>query len=229
MRSTFAVDSNRIEDNPVAATAELEARLNCVEYYQPLYGISGFEAPLRKCRDRAVTIESALAPLGEGFRLVDFGSSLGYFPFYFADRGAIATGMDIKPENTAVAQATAQLNGLDATFRTGALDLETVEAISPGEYDAALLLSILHHITHRQGLDYVRQLLSKLLDRVPNLILELAHRDEDVRFAWRQSLPEDPLEILSACGDVEVRPLANFQSHLSKVTRPMYLVSRILK
>src|ERR1700728_1242790 len=99
MIETSADDSLLAEDLPVPATAELEACLNRVEYYQPLYGIAGFEPPLRGCRDRAVTIAQAMAPLGKNFRLIDFGSSLGYFPFFFADRGAKTSGFDIKPEN----------------------------------------------------------------------------------------------------------------------------------
>jgi len=215
-----------VEDSPVAATPVLERCLNQVEPYQPLYGIAGFEAPLRECRDRAIAIEAALVPLGTGFRLIDFGSSLGYFPFYFADRGALATGFDIRPENTAVALATQQLNGLAANFRTAALDLDTVATLAPGDYDVALCLSVLHHLTHRLGLEYVTVLVAELLARIPMLVLELAHRDEAVRFAWRESLPEDPLAILSRCPAATVRLLGEFPSHLSGAVRPMYLVSR---
>jgi O-antigen chain-terminating methyltransferase len=215
-----------VEDSPVSATPDLEVCLNQVEYYQPLYGITGFEPPLRGCRDRAVAIAEALPPLGRHFRLIDFGSSLGYFPFFFADRGAIATGFDIKPTNTAVALEVRELTGLRADFQTRPLDLDTVRAIAPGQYDVALMLSVLHHITHKQGIDYVKQMLAEMLDRIPHLVLELAHRHEEVSFAWRDSLPEDPLAILEWCGPVDVRCLSHFSSHLSSATRPMYLVKR---
>ena len=49
-----------VEDSPVAVTAELEQCLNRVEYYQPLYAISGLEPPLRACRDRALAIAAAM-------------------------------------------------------------------------------------------------------------------------------------------------------------------------
>jgi O-antigen chain-terminating methyltransferase len=197
-----------------------------VEYYQPLYGITGFEDPLRCCRDRALAIEAALGAVDQPLRLVDFGSSLGYFPFFFADRGAIATGFDIKAANTAVALATQRLNGLPATFGTAPLDFETVREIPRGTYDVALILSVLHHITHQRGIPYVEQLLAELLSRIPTLVLELAHRNEDVPYAWRNALPEDPLAILRACGEAQVRLLGHFPSHLSAATRPMYLVTR---
>jgi hypothetical protein len=226
MSEVRTFDSPLVEDSSILATPELEQCLNRVEYYQPLYGICGFEDPLRLCRDRALAIAAALAPFGKNFRLIDFGSSLGYFPFFFADRGAITTGFDIKPENTAVALATQRLNGLAATFKTLPLDLNTVSAILPGEYDIALILSVLHHITHQRGIDYVAQLLAELLSRIPVLILELAHRYEDVRFAWRNSLPEDPLAILPACRNVQVHTLAHFPTHLSTTTRPLYIITR---
>ncbi len=226
MIESRTLDSALVEDFPVPATPELEQSLNRVEFYQALYGITGFEDPLRSCRDRAVTIAAALRPLGPKFRLLDFGSSLGYFPFFFADRGATTTGFDIKPENMAVALATQRLNGLPATFQTAPLDLNTVCAISPGEYDVALILSVLHHITHKCGIDYVVQLLAQLHARVPTLILELAHRNEDVPFAWRSSLPEDPLDILAACGNIQVETIGHFPSHLSNITRPMYIITQ---
>ena len=216
-----------VEQSPAPVTAELIELLDQVEYYQPLYGVSGLEDPLRGCRDRALAIADGIAALGGGCRLVDFGSSLGYFPFFFADRGATTTGFDIKPGNTAVAIATGRLNGLGrATFRTASLDLDTVRTIAPGTFDVALVLSVLHHVTHRQGMDYVVELVSELFARIPVLVLELAHRGEDVPYPWRRSLPEDPLAVLAGCHEAQARLLGHFPSHLSTATRPMYLVTR---
>jgi O-antigen chain-terminating methyltransferase len=218
--------SGLVEAAPVAAPPELIVQCySRVEFYQPLYGVTGLDQPLRGCRDRALAIEAALKPLAKPIRLVDFGSSLGYFPFFFADRGALATGIDINPENTAMALATQKVNGLPAQFRTAPLDLETIAAIAPGEYDVALILSVLHHINLKRGIQYVQQLLAALLARVPTLVLELAHRDEKVGFAWRAALPENPLDVLAACGAPRVQVLARSQSHLSDSTRPLYLVS----
>jgi hypothetical protein len=226
MNGNLSLASQLVEDSPIPATPGLEAALNRVEYYQPLYGITGFEDPLRGCRDRAKVIASALPFTQSDFRLIDFGSSLGYFPFFFADRGAVTTGCDIKAANTAVAVETQRLNGLNATFKTASLDVETVSGILPGDYDVALILSVLHHITHRHGVDYVAHLLAELMVRVPVLVLELAHRNEGVNYPWRKSLPADPLTILREVGAVNVKLLGDFPSHLSAATRPMYLITR---
>jgi O-antigen chain-terminating methyltransferase len=230
MDCTAAVSRPLAEDTPVQATPELEQCLNRVEYYQPLYGIRGFEPSLRDCRDRAVAIESALSPMGATrqtpCRLIDFGSSLGFFPFFFADRGAITTGFDINPANTAVAVATQKLNRLPATFQTAALSLSTVRTIRAGVYDVALVLSVLHHVAYKRGFDYAACVVADLLARIPTLILELAHRNEDVKFAWQNSLPENPLDILKDCPGASATLLGHFPSHLSASTRPMYLVCR---
>jgi hypothetical protein len=238
MDSTVVVPRPLAENAPVQATPELEECLNRVEYYQPLYGVSGFEPPLRDCRDRALAIESALSPLKtprqtphqtpdqRPRRLIDFGSSLGYFPFFFADRGAITTGFDINPANTAVALATQKLNRLPATFETAALTLSTVRAIPAGVYDVGLVLSVLHHIAYKRGFDYAACVVADLLARIPTLILELAHRNEDVKLAWQNALPENPLDILKDCPGASATLLGHFPSHLSASTRPMYIVWR---
>ena len=165
-------------------------------------------------------------PPGGSFRLIDFGSSLGYFPFFFADRGVVATGLDINPLNTDVALAAQRLNGLPATFGTAALDLPTVRRIAPGEYDVALVLSVLHHLSYRYGNDYVAELVAALLERIPVAVFELAHRGEPVSCGWRASLPEDPLSILRLSGAIQVSLIGRSQSHLSGAGRPLYLVRR---
>jgi hypothetical protein len=134
--------------------------------------------------------------------------------------------LDIKPENTAVALATQRLNGLHATFQTAALNLETVCSIRPGQYQVALILSVLHHVINHRGIDYVAELLAELHAKIPILILELAHRGEDVHFAWKKSLPDDPLAILSACRNIHIQLLGSFPSQLSTATRPMYLITK---
>jgi O-antigen chain-terminating methyltransferase len=218
------------EESPITLssqqTMELKQVIRRVEYYQPLYGLRIDPKPLRGCRDRAEAIRAAVGPLGPELRLVDFGSALGYFVFYFADRGVQAEGVESGENNVAVAETVRRINGLPCSFRCAELSVEYVRGLSAGRYDVGMILSVLHHITHLRGLAYVQELLGELLERVPVLILELAHRDEDVRYAWRESLPEDPLAVLAACRNVRTEKLGEFETHLSAVRRGLWRVDR---
>jgi SAM-dependent methyltransferase len=218
------------ENSPVvlspAQIVDLKKYIRSVEYYQPLYGLQIAPKPLRECRDRAQAIAGALAPLDGKLRVIDFGSSLGYFVFYFADRGAIADGVDYSLPNVAAATAVRRANGLNCSFRCAELTLDYVRAIPAGKYDAGLLLSVLHHIVHERGLLYAMELIAELMERIPVLILELAHRDEQVPYAWRQSQPSDPLEVLAGCKNIRIEKLGEFGTHLSKVSRPIWMAVR---
>jgi SAM-dependent methyltransferase len=207
-------------------TRDLKQVIKYVEYYQPLYGLQIAPKPLRSCRDRAQVIAAQLTPLGPHLRIIDLGCSLGYFAFYFADRGVQAHGIDNLPQNIAVAEVVQSINNLPARFTCAELSLDFVRSLPAGHYDAALILSVLHHITHQHGLAYTRELLAELIERIPTLILELAHRNESVSFPWRQSQPEDPLEILSACRNIRTQKLGDFDTHLSNVRRPLWLITR---
>jgi SAM-dependent methyltransferase len=217
------------EDFPVilsaAQTWELKQVIKHVEYYQPLYGLQIDPKPLRSCRDRAEAIAGAIGPLSPGMRLVDFGCSLGYFVFYFADRGIHAQGIDLSASNVAVAQTVRRINRLSCSLSCAQLTLEYVRTIPVGRYNVGLLLSILHHIIHREGLEYARELVGELSRRIPVLVLEMAHREEQVSCDWRNSLPEDPLEVLSSCQNVHLQKLGEFETHLSPVPRPLWLLA----
>jgi hypothetical protein len=220
------------EESPVALsslqTMELKQVIRRVEYYQPLYGIRIVPRPLRNCRDRAEATGAALGPLGPDLRLVDFGSALGYFVFYFADRGVQAHGIESGENNVAVAETVRRINGLQCSFECAELTVEYVRGIPVGRYDVGMILSVLHHVIHRRGLAYAQELMAELLERVPVLILELAHRDEDVRHPWRASQPEDPLAVLAACRRVRVNKLGEFGTHLSTVRRGLWRVDRAI-
>ena len=207
-------------------TVELKQVIRRVEYYQPLYGLWITPKPLRGCRDRAEAIGAAIGALGPELRLVDFGSALGYFVFYFADRGVQAEGVESVENNVAVAEAVRRINGLPCSFRCAELTVEYARGIRPDQYGVGLILSVLHHIIHLRGLAYAQELVGELLERVPVLILELAHRNEDVRYPWRESQPEDPLAVLAACRNIRVEKLGEFETHLSAVRRGLWRVDR---
>lgn len=226
VRRDFLKQPLAIPPDPAAREALLVDLLKKVEAYQPIYGAPELLTAARPCLDRCAAIAQALEPFGRQFRLLDIGSSLGFFSLYFAERGAQVTGYDFNPDNVAVAQLVACRNGIPAEFEVRELNRSLVRSIPPGSHDVVLALSVFHHVIHEQGLRRAQELLAELCERVPLVVLELALRQEEVKAAWKKSLPADPLELTRLCQDVGVQYLGDFPTHLSHATRPLYLLTR---
>lgn len=196
-----------------------------VEPYQPPYGIAGiFDNPARGSIDRARVIEQRLG-MPAGQRILDIGSSLGYMCYYFADRGAITEGWEARIENAEFSRMVGELNGVNTHIKTKLFDAESVKTIRTGEYDVVFILSVLHHITHYQGLEYTQLLMKELLERVPMVVVELARRGEDRKLFWNAAQPKDELAIFELVkDDIIIEKIGDFPNHLSKRTRPLYVI-----
>lgn len=196
-----------------------------VEPYQPIYGLEGIiNNPSRNSIDRARAIEIAIEPV-RGRRILDIGSSLGFMSFYLADRGAFLEGWESNAANVEVAKAIARVNGLRVCFRATEMNLQTVQGIPPGRFDVILVLSVLHHIIHSQGLDAAQTIVAELLQRVPFLVCELASQGENTSLTWDRSQPQDPMAVLGKIpAGSHVRRLGEFSTHLSDRDRPLVLV-----
>lgn len=206
---------------------KLKTALKRAEPYQPAYSVAGvLEDPRRQSIDRARAIELYLGQTA-GLRILDIGSSLGYMCYYFSDRGAVAEGWDMRPENVEVAQLIGEINGVPATFKTKQLNTDTVQTIPQDHFDVVLLLSVLHHTVYYNGLEYTQKLLRTLLERVPTLVVELAKRDEDKKLFWNDAQPKDPLALFDLVKDeVSIKQIGSFHNHLSEQTRPLYIIRR---
>lgn len=66
------------------------------------------------------------------------------------------------------------------------------------------------------------------VDKVPYVIFELAHKNETVPFPWRDFLPADILDYFNALPEngYELHFIDEFDTHLSEVPRPLYLLER---
>lgn len=206
---------------------QLQNLLAEVEHYQPTYHIAGLvNQPQRDSHDRCIAIEAALIPLA-GKRILDIGSSLGYVSFYMADRGAVVQGWESNAKNAEVSRLVRDINGIPVDFRTKEFNNETVATIPNGEFDVAIMLSVIHHITRFQGLDYSQKLMKALMDRVPVLVVELAKKGEDPKLPWDAAQPEDELAVFDLIKkDIEIQEIGRFSNHLSDNKRPLYLVKR---
>lgn len=198
-----------------------------VEPYQPTYGITGiFEDTSRGCLDRARLIESYLGNPA-GMRFLDIGSSIGYMCYYFADRGGKAEGWDFRAENAEVSRLVGEINGITVDIKTKQFDLDTVKTIQPGSVDVVFILSVIHHITYYNDLEYTQKLMKALLERVPMVIVELAKKGEDKKLFWDASQPKDELAVFDLVKDeVDIKQIGSFPIHLADGTRPLYVIRR---
>jgi O-antigen chain-terminating methyltransferase len=199
-----------------------------VEYYQPAYMIGGINLiPQRECKDRCRVIEKSMNSSIAGLRILDIGSSLGYICYYFADRGAVTEGWESNPKNAEVARLIGQINGIPAKFETKELYLEILDDINIGQFDIVIILSVLHHIIHFKGLQYVQEIVKKIIEKIPILIVELALKNEDESLFWNDAQPENELAIFDLIKDeIIIEKIGEFPTHLSLKQRPLYKISK---
>jgi len=100
-----------------------------------LYVVDG----VRDLRDRLPALEKLLA--SEFPRVLDIGANLGLASHYFAQRGCSVTATDLDASVVRLGQMVANGMGLDIHFLVNRLGVDPVD----GEWDLALLFSVLHH------------------------------------------------------------------------------------
>ncbi len=224
------VMSGSIQSKSLSVIKEIDSLLNNqVEHYQPIYGIPGkffTTKAKRACSDRAKIIERYFNNDVNSLRILDIGSSLGYFCFYLADRGALAEGWDFNDLNYYVSNLTKEINTIsNAKFVLRSLDLDTVKNIPYDNYDCVLALSVFHHIKHEHGLAYCQDLIKSLLDKIPVLIIELANKNENKHYLI-DTLPTNELEFFSRVKNYNIEKIGDFDTHVSETKRSMYAISQ---
>ncbi|WP_096998295.1 class I SAM-dependent methyltransferase [Escherichia coli] len=196
------------------------------EIYQTIFGHPEWDGDAaRDCNQRLDLIteqyDNLSRVLGRQLKVLDLGCAQGFFSLSLASKGATIVGIDFQQENINVCRALAEENpGFAADFRVGRIE-EVIDALEEGEFDLAIGLSVFHHIVHLHGIDEVKRLLSRLADVTQAVILELAVKEEPLY--WGVSQPDDPRELIEQCAFY--RLIGEFDTHLSQVPRPMYLVS----
>ncbi|WP_413729815.1 methyltransferase domain-containing protein [Sodalis sp. RH22] len=196
------------------------------EVYQAIYGHPECaQEASRNCFDRLKVIDEVYehlsAKLGRPLRVLDLGCAQGFFCLSLAAKGASVKGIDFQQQNIDLCRALAAENPqLKVSFEVGRIE-DVIDALSPGDYDLVTGLSVFHHIVHLHGVDKVKAWLKRLADCSEALILELALRDEPLY--WGPSQPEDARELIADCAFYH--QLTSFDTHLSSITRPLYVVS----
>lgn len=196
------------------------------EIYQPIFGYPDLSKNVsRRSEDRLVHITQIYRLLEEQLkrplRVLDLGCAQGYFSLSLAKLGASVYGIDILPVNIAVCQLLSdQHPELNVKFEVGRIE-EILDKLKVDDYDLVLGLSVFHHLVHQQGLSAVRKIISELSLKVAVGIYELALHEEPLY--WGPSQPEDPRQLID--GYAFVHELARLETHVSTISRPLYVAS----
>lgn len=207
-----------------ASLIELVERLP--EIYQPLYGHPELsDNPSRSCDDRLIHIgalhDAMREKLGRPVRVLDLGCAQGYISLNLADRGADVLGIDYLEANVDVCRQLAMEHpALLARFEHGQIE-HCIETLESDQFDLVLGLSVFHHICHLLGVETTTRLLTNLAALTAVSVFELALAGEPLY--WAKSLPSDERTLLA--GFAFVHELAYFPTHLSQLSRPLYVAS----
>ncbi len=202
--------------------------LHSYENYQPVAG-SGRVAPgTRDCEVRWEAIRTVLDQ-HHCRSLVDLGCSEGYYVLQAARHGLpFCVGVDFDLRRTFTSTSQVVLGDLaHAAFMISEVNLELLEALP--RFDAAIFLSVLHHIMYQRGPDHCRRLLSALARRLDKvLIFEMGQSDEHME-SWADKLPDmgaNPhhwiADFLRSSGFSEVEKIAEAPSYKREVQRALF-------
>jgi 2-polyprenyl-3-methyl-5-hydroxy-6-metoxy-1,4-benzoquinol methylase len=219
-------NAKKISEDKDTKILRLKKLLKTIIDYQPIYGLESIiKNPKRKCWDRCEAVYEAIGNVS-GKKILDIGSSLGFVSFYFADRGAVVEGWEANYTNAEVSRLISELNNISVTFKTQEFNLNSINFIKKGDFDIVFIFSVLHHVTYYQGLNTTKELMKRLIDTVPVLIVELARKGDRSKHArTNKSQPENELEIFDLIKDyVTIKKLGEFEAF--KKPRPIYIISK---
>jgi SAM-dependent methyltransferase len=158
------------------------------ELYQPIDSMEfdGSWTVVRQCEDRLAMMRSFLESEGrpiEGLSVIDLGCAYGWFVAQFAQRGAMATGVDTDAAALRVGPIAYGLRQ-DQLVQSEAMTFLTS---CNRTWDVVLLLSLLHHFALGRNRATAEELLAQV-DRVTGTCLFLDTGQSHERW-WRGALP----------------------------------------
>lgn len=217
------------QDTSLSVPAELVKAYAEVDAYQPVFG---FESHFKErdvsrgCADRCEYLAKEFGDDVRNLRILDVGSSMGYLTLFFAKRGARTSGFDYNQPNIDFCKTLARIHGLSSDFTFGTFGLDYCRSLRKGRYDVVFLFSVLHHVVQLHGIEKTRQMMDELLDKTDTLYVELALKSENVPFPWKQSLPENELDIFSNHDSLIIEKMSDFPALGQTTIRPLYRVRR---
>ena len=196
------------------------------ERYQPIFKHDELsENVSRKSEDRLDHIVNIYKvfekKLDRPLRVLDLGCAQGFFSLSLAEIGASVVGIDLSDINIEVCNQLANEHpGFNVDFQVASIE-NIIATLQRDQYDIVLGLSVFHHIVYKEGIEFVQALLKALGDNVAIGIFEFALADEPMY--WGVSQPKDSQQLLE--GFLFIHELDRHNTHLSTITRPLYVVS----
>jgi len=143
----------------------------------------------RDCIDRWKLIKSEITHF-HGESLLDIGSAEGFYVLEAAkELNCFSLGIDADIRRMAVAQN--QLVSekiMPAGFLLEKIDTTSLKSIPA--FDVVIFMSVLHHIMYTHGIEYSKELLKILRDKVKKvMIFEMGQSDEH-KMSWAKLLPD---------------------------------------
>jgi SAM-dependent methyltransferase len=221
-----------VEGVESAAWTKLQAAYSKVDAYQPVFKFEGSfrsRAVSRGCEDRCEFLYKELGDDTPNLRILDVGCSMGYLSLFFAEKGASVTGLDFHEPNIDFCRTLSEITGIRASFTRAKFSMEYCRTVERGDYNVVFLFSVLHHVVSEFGLRTTQDMMADLLDKADVIYVELARRSEDVKFAWKDKLPENELDIFSGIPNLDVCLLGEFPALGETTIRPLYRVRKKTK
>lgn len=228
VRKTEVVDTtkNNTMSRKAAAASLTQLVAALPEIYQPIFDHPELSTHVsRRCDDRLSHIvqiyQTLEAKLHHPLRVLDLGCAQGFFSLSLAKLGATVYGVDFQKTNIAVCNAlAAEHPDFDVRFRPGLIE-DVITNLEQDQYDLVLGLSVFHHIVHRFGAASVQKMLTDVAKKTISGIFEMALASEPPD--WAPSQPQNPRQLLD--GYAFVHELARSGTHLSAISRPLYIAS----
>lgn len=163
--------------------------LNSYPNYQPIFKngklIAGGD---RNCSDRWALIKSAVTDY-QASSLLDLGSAEGYYVLQSAKEcGIISLGVDADVRRFSIAQSQLAAERIaNAGFLFAVIDKEFLSKLP--KFDVIVFLSVMHHMMYSHGIDYCRDILAQLKDKIGKAMIFEMGQSNELKNKWAKLLP----------------------------------------
>lgn len=204
--------------------------LRSYEVYQPVFANGVHKLGTRSCQVRWNAIEKVIDSSGSR-SLIDLGCSEGYYVIQSARKGLpFSVGVDFDQRRMFTCVNQVVINDLPhAGFLMGVVEPDFIDSLPT--FDAVIFLSVLHHLLYQQGLDYCRDILTKLHAKVGKVMFFEMGQSDEHKESWASKVPDmgaDPHkwieQLVLDCGFSKAEKIALAPSYAGEIQRAVFAV-----